>query len=69
MFAYLDIWLGTLNIAKLGIPEKSMKNVAQRCWPEVRMTNQSKVRAEIDFCIYFPLYFTLWAKKNKDTVF
>ena len=51
-----------------GIPEKSMKNVAQRRWPEVRRTLQSKVMAKINFCFYFPLYFTLWGQKNKDTV-
>ena len=54
-----------LNIAKWGIPEKSMQNIAQRRWPEVRRTLRSKVMAKIDLCIYFPLYFTLWAKKNK----
>ena len=30
IFDYLAIWLGALNMAKLGIPEKSTKNVAQR---------------------------------------
>ena len=54
-------------MAKWGIPEKSMKNVAQRCWSEVRKTLQSKVMAKIDFCIYIPLYFTLWAKKISNT--
>ena len=52
-----------LNVAKWGIPEKSMKNVAHRRWPKVRMTLQSKAMAKIDFCVYSPLYFTLWAKK------
>ena len=51
---------------ELGIPEKSKKNVAQRCWPEVRRTLRSKVMAKIDLCVYFPMYFTFWAKK-KDT--
>ena len=29
--ANLAIWLRSKNMAKLGIPEKSIKNVAQRC--------------------------------------
>ena len=58
-FGYLAIWLGMLNIAKWGIPEKSMKNVAQRRRPEVRRTLQSKAMAKIDFGVYIPLYFTL----------
>ena len=56
---YLAIWLGMLNIAKWGIPEKSMTNVAQRRRPEVRRTLQSKAMAKIDFGVYIPLYFTL----------
>ena len=30
LFGYLDIWLSAMNMAKWGIPEKSIKNVAQR---------------------------------------
>ena len=67
--ANLAIWMRAIKVAKWGIPGKSMKNVAQRRWPEVRMTLQSKVMAKIDFCVYFPLYFTLWAKKYKNYVF
>ena len=52
------------KVGKWGIPEKSIKNVGQRQWPEIRRTLQLKVMAKIDFCIYIPLYFTLWAKKK-----
>ena len=37
------------NMAKWGIPEKSVKNAAQRCWPQVRRTLQSKVIAKNRF--------------------
>ena len=33
IFGYLAIWLHAMNMAKWGIPEKSIKNVAQRRWP------------------------------------
>ena len=59
IFGYLAIWLGMLNIAKWGIPEKSMKNVAQRRRHVARRTLQSKGMAKIDFCDYIPLYSTL----------
>ena len=42
---YLDIWLRAKNMVKWGIPEKSIKNVAQRRWPYVRRSLQSKVMA------------------------
>ena len=48
---FLAIWLRTINVAKWGIPEKGMKNVAQRCWPKVSRTLWSKVMAKIDSCI------------------
>ena len=41
-------------MAKWGIPEKSIKNVAQRRWPFVRRTLQSKVMAKLDL-LFFPL--------------
>ena len=31
LFGYLAIWLRTKNMVKWGFPEKSIKNVAQRC--------------------------------------
>ena len=30
IFGYLAIWLSAMSMAKWGIPEKSIKNVAQR---------------------------------------
>ena len=29
-FGYLSIWLSAMNMVKWGIPEKTIKNVAQR---------------------------------------
>ena len=37
------------NMAKWGIPEKRIKNPAQRCYPEVPRTLQSKVMAKSRF--------------------
>ena len=58
-----NFWLGG-HTDLMSTPEKSMKNVAQRRWPEVHRTFQSKVMAKIDLCVYTPLYFTLRARKN-----
>ena len=55
---YPNIWLIWLfgylaackkNMVKWGIPEKSIKNVAQRRWPYVRRSLQSKVMARNQF--------------------
>ena len=49
---YLAIWAyGHMqkNMAKWGIPEKRIKNPAQRCYPEVPRTLQSKVMAKSRF--------------------
>ena len=43
--ANLAIWLHAMNMAKWGIPEKSIKNVTQRRWPQVCRTLQSKIIA------------------------
>ena len=37
------------KVGKWGIPEKSIKNVAQRRWPQVRRTLESKVMARNGF--------------------
>ena len=58
IFGYLAIWQGAPNMAKWGIPEKYIKNAAQKRWPQVRMTLHSKVMAKTGFgefppCISF----------------
>ena len=63
IFGYLAIWQGVPNIAKWGIPEKSIKNAAQKRWPQVRRTFHSKVMDENGFWNIFPLYI-LWARKK-----
>ena len=45
IFGYLAIWLHGTNMSEWGIPERSIKNVAQRHWPYVRRTLQSKIIA------------------------
>ena len=56
------------NMAKGGIPEKSIKNVAQGCRPLIRRTFQSKVMAKNLFSEKMPciLHLTL---KNKGHYF
>ena len=49
------------NMVKWGIPEKSIKNVAQGCWPQVRRTLRSKVMANNFFRKENALYFT-WGR-------
>ena len=51
----LAIWLRAKNMAKWGIPEKSIKNVAQRYWPYVRRSLQSKVMAQ-NWFLEIPLF-------------
>ena len=50
---------GEKNMAKWGIPEKSIKNVAQGCSSQVRRTLRSKVMANNFFRKENALYFTL----------
>ena len=56
-YAYTHIY--EKNMAKWGIPEKSIKNVAQGCLNQVRRTLRSKVMANNFFCKKNALYFTL----------
>ena len=65
IWAYLGIWayghmgICEKNMAKWGIPEKSIKNVAQGCSSQVRRTLRSKVIPNNFFCKENALYFTL----------
>ena len=68
LFGYLAIWLGATNMPEWGIPEKSIKNVAQRRWPKVRRTLQSKVIAQKSFTIFFPCILPCIAKKISMTI-
>ena len=43
------------KVGKWGIPEKSIKNAAQRRWSQVRRTLQSKVMARNGFSEFCPL--------------
>ena len=43
------------KVGKWGIPEKSIKNVAQRRWDQVRRSLQSKVMARNGFSEFCPL--------------
>ena len=52
IFGHMGIWAyGHIqkNMAKWGIPEKRIKNAAQRCYSEVPRTLQSKVMAKSRF--------------------
>ena len=55
---HLATW-SAKTIGKQGIPEKSIKNVAQLRWNYLRRTLQSKVIAENRVVGNRPLYFTL----------
>ena len=72
---YLTIWayghmgICEKNMGKWGIPEKGIKNAAQRCWIQVRRTLQSKIMAKNQFLdifglkmVIFPLAQTLTQK-------
>ena len=48
------------KVGKWGIPEKSIKNVAQRRWNQVRRSLKSKVMARYGFSEFCPLWI-LWA--------
>ena len=48
------------KVGKWGIPEKSSKNAAQRRWPQVRRTLQSKVMAGYWFLEISPLLLYKW---------
>ena len=59
IWAYGHMGICEKNMAKWGIPEKSIKNVAQGCWNQVRRTLRSKVMANNFFRKENALYFTL----------
>ena len=56
-------------MAKWGIPEKNIKNVAQRRWPKVCRTLQSKVMAKLDFFVFSPAILHYEPKKWNCTIF
>ena len=55
-----QIWACAKNMAKWGIPEKTIKNATQKRWIQVRRTIQSKVTAtKLFFTKKKPLVFDL----------
>ena len=60
IFGYLAIWLRAKNMIKWGIPEKSIKNVAQRRWPYVRRSLPQKVMARNWFLEIPPAISPAW---------
>ena len=57
IFDHMGIWayghMQKQNMGKWGIPEKGIKNAAQRCFIQARRTLQSKIMAKNQFLDIF----------------